>query len=272
MNKHGARAVKAALNKSGVRPSKKRGQNFLIDQTFISEIALFGNPDFTRAIVEIGPGLGALTAELAPATDLTLIEIEPEFCSALKIKFPHAKILNKDVREIDFSDLGKELIVFGNLPYVYSTDIIFCLIDNRAFIDRAVLLLQQEFAERLAAGPGGKTFGVLSIMAQMWADIKLGPLIKGDAFQPPTKVNSRLVELKFLQASRFEISDYDFFRKLVRASFHQRRKMIGNSISAAGFASKEKVHGALKACGIDSSRRAETLSIKEFVTLSEALK
>lgn len=265
------RDVKRALRQTGVRPSKTRGQNFLIDEAFISEIISFANPDLNEKIVEIGPGLGALTKELADAKDLTLIEIEPEFCRELQAKYPHAKIINKDVRTVNFSEIGENLIVFGNLPYVYSTEIIFNLIDNKHSVRKAVFLLQQEFAERLAAKPGGKVFGVLSISAQLWADIRLGGIIKGDAFVPPTKVNSRLVELTFLKECRFAIPDYMLFKKVVKAAFIQRRKKLINSMASTGFFKKDQLEEALKACSIDPGRRAETLSIEEFVNLAKTL-
>ncbi len=263
--------VKSALRKAGVIPSKQRGQNFLIDQSFVTEIVKLAKTDLSGPIVEIGPGLGALTSELAAAKDLTLIEIEPEFCKELGNRYPNAKIINQDVREVDFSQIGSDLLIFGNLPYSFSTEIIFSLIDNRNSISKAVLLLQQEFAERMASGPGGRIYGVLSISAQIWCNISLGAIIKGDAFMPPTKVNSRLVVLEFVKEPKFRIDNFKFFKKIVKASFLQRRKKLINSLLASGIMDKIKLLSAMEICGIDSNRRAETLSIQEFITLADSI-
>ncbi len=263
--------AKDTLRSLDVRPSKERGQNFITDQSVLHSIVDFGHPEKGNQIVEIGPGLGALTRELAPFGPLTLIEIEPKFCEALAKEFPAARIVNADVRMVNFADLGADLLIFGNLPYSFSTEIIFHLVANAAVIGRAVLMLQREFAERLAASPGGRDYGVLSVNAQMMADISLGPIIPGTAFHPIANVASRLVELKFLSKPRVDIGDMEWFKKVVRASFLQRRRKLWNSLKASSIGSPEAIDAALRATGIDPGRRAETLSIPEFAALAAAL-
>ncbi len=188
--------AKDTLQRLDVRPSRERGQNFIIDDSVIKAIIEFGNPQPADNLVEVGPGLGSLTAELARFGNLQLIELEKKFCDELALKFPGINIINRDVRKVDFSELGKDLVVFGNLPYVFSTDIVFHLLAHHQVVKRAVLMLQREFAERMAASPGGRTYGVLSVGCQMQADIILGPIISGDSFHPPTSVESRLVEMR----------------------------------------------------------------------------
>lgn len=266
-----AKKVKSALRQSGVRPSKQRGQNFLVDQSVLASIIEFAEPSAEDRIVEIGPGTGALTELLPPGADLTLIEIEPEFCRLLSEKFPSAKVINQDVRQVDFKKLGKDLVVFGNLPYVYSTDIIFTLIENRNSIKRGIFLLQQEFARRMAAAPGGRDYGILTISVQMHANLKLGPVVPGTAFIPSTKVTSQVIEVEFLAEPRYEFSDMALFRKVVQSSFAQRRKKLSNSLRSTGFFTREQIEKALNIAEIDGSRRAETLSILEFVNLSAAI-
>lgn len=266
------RDVKASLRKSGVRPSRTKGQNFLLDENVLAGIVEFAEPDFSQKIVEIGPGLGALTKYLAPAENLTLIELESEFCRELEKSFPNARIINEDIRQVDFSEIGENLVVFGNIPYVYSTDIIFRLIDNSKRISKAVLLMQKEFARRLAAPSGGREYGAISIAVQLWADIKLGSVVKGDAFHPATKVDSQVVSLQFLSEPRYPIEDYAAFRRLVKAAFMQRRKKLINSLKASGFYTSIDLPAVLEACGISGSRRAETLSIIEFVDLSQKIR
>lgn len=263
--------VKDTLGKLELRPSKERGQNFIIAPEVLGAIVEFGKPSAADSIVEIGPGLGALTQQLAQFPNLTLIEIEPAFCAALSKKFPHVKIIESDVRQVDFAQIGSELVVFGNLPYSYSTDILFHLIDNAPHLSRAVVMLQREFAERVAAKPGSKAYGVLSVHAQLQASMKLGPIIPGTAFHPPTQVESRLLELTFLKKPVVEVGDIQWFKKVVRASFSQRRRQLHNSLKGAHLVDPDKVAEALATAGIDGMRRAETLTLEEFSKLSSAL-
>lgn len=262
--------IKDRLRALEVRPTKERGQNFVIDPTVIEAIIGFGAPTAEDSLVEIGPGLGALTAALARFPRLTLIEIEPKFCRELAQVYPHATIVNADVRGVDFAALGHELVVFGNLPYSFSTDIVFCLIDHAAVIKRAVLLLQREFAERLAAGPGGRTYGLLSVSCQLWADVRLGPVIPGTAFHPPARVESQVVELIFRRTPRVSLSDPLWFKRFVAACFLKRRKKVVNSLLASGLFPKDVIVQGFEVCGLDTNRRAETFSIEEFARLVAA--
>jgi len=268
--RHSGPRVKDQLRSLEVRPSKERGQNFVINPLVIDSIIGFGQPKDNENLVEIGPGLGALTAVLARHPNLTLIEIEERFCRELATRYPHVKVINADVRGVDLSEIGSDLVVFGNLPYAFSTDIVFRLIDQVAVVKRAVLLLQKEFAERLAADPGGRTYGLLSVSCRLWADAKLGPIIPGDAFHPPAKVQSQVVELTFLKSPRLAIPDILWFKRFVAACFLKRRKKLINSLTASGLFTKENIATTLAACGVDQNRRAETLSLEEFAKLAEA--
>ena len=263
---------KDRLRHLGVTPSKQRGQNFIIDPGVIEEIVSFGAPTADERVVEIGPGLGALTEALLQKGPLTAIEIEERFCLDLQARFPSLHVINQDVRTVDFSTIGSDLTVFGNLPYVFSTEIVFTLIDQRAAVRRAVLLLQREFAERLAAPPGGRDYGTISVACAVWADLELGPVIAGDRFHPPTKVESRLVELRLRTTPRVDVGDPEWFRKVVKAGFLQRRKKLSNSLAASGMFSRAAIAAALEASSIDGSRRAETLSLEEFARMAEALR
>jgi len=262
--------VKDQLRSLDVRPTKERGQNFVIDRSVIDAIVGFGAPEPGENVVEIGPGLGALTAALAHLPNLTLIEIEPKFCRELALKYPQAKIVNADVRGVDLASMGSDLVVFGNLPYAFSTDIIFRLIDQAVVVKRAVLLLQREFAERLAAGPGGRTYGLLSVSCRLWADARLGPIIPGTSFHPPAKVESQVVELTFLREPRVPLEDILWFKRFVAACFLKRRKKIVNSLLASGLFPKDLIAEIFATCGIDTNRRAETLSLEEFAVLAAA--
>lgn len=267
------RRQKDTLKDLNVRPSKGRGQNFLIRPEITESIVNFGSPPAGKHVVEIGPGTGAMTSYLAKlATErLTLIEIEPNFCEHLKSAYPEAEILNQDVRQADLSQIGSELYVFGNIPYVFSSEIIFHLIEHRASVKQAVLMLQKEFAERLAASPGGRDYGSISIAVQLYADVELGPIVPGDSFHPPTKVESQVMKLTFLSQPRIVIDDLKHFEWVVRAAFSQRRKKLINSLMSRGKWSKEVIMVALEQAGISPGIRAEQLAIGQFAALAEAL-
>ena len=135
--------VKDKLKELDVRASKSRGQNFVINDSLIHSIVNFANIKEGENLIEIGPGLGALTKELYRFKNLKVIEIEEKFAFDLQKRFPRLQVINKDVREVEFSKLGDNMVVLGNLPYSFSTDIIFHLIANASYIDRAILLLQK---------------------------------------------------------------------------------------------------------------------------------
>jgi len=262
--------AKDTLRDLHVRPSKERGQNFLIRPEIPQAIADFGNVPEDAQVVEIGPGTGALTEYLAKFKNLTLIEIEPSFCEHLKTKFPHAKIINADVRTVDLSTIGKDLYVYGNIPYVFSSEIVFHLIKCRAQVHQAVMMVQKEFAERIGASTCTRAYGSISVSAQLFADIELGIIVPGDAFHPPTEVQSRVMKLIFRETPRADVPDYEFFQVVVRAAFSQRRKKLLNSLMSQGRWSKERILEALASAGISPDVRAETLSVEAFAALTKA--
>ena len=133
-------------------------------------------------------------------------------------------------------------------------------------------MLQKEFAERMGAQPGGRDYGVLSISCQLFSDITLGPIVPGNSFHPPTKVQSRVLEMKFLSEPRVPIADIDWLKKVVKGAFLQRRKKIHNSLKASCIRSGTQIMEALEKASIDPNRRAETLSMSEFALLAESLK
>ncbi len=263
---------KDTLRELNVRPTKERGQNFLIRPEITESIAQFGEVEPGRHIVEIGPGTGALTTFLAPlAGTLTLVELEPRFCEHLRQAFPQAQVINRDVRSVDFSEVGSKLCVYGNIPYVFSTDIVFQLIKNRQSIEQVVLMTQREFAERLAADPGGRDYGSISVAVQLFADIDLGPVVPGTAFHPPTEVESQVLRMRFLPQPRVDVGDPQHFEKVVRCAFAQRRKKLINSIISRGIWTKETVLAALNRAGISPDVRPEQLSMEQFAALAREL-
>jgi 16S rRNA (adenine1518-N6/adenine1519-N6)-dimethyltransferase len=267
--------VKDKLHSLGVKPSKNRGQNFLIDENVLEAIFESGRITADDNVVEIGPGLGALTKLIYSIKPHVAIEIESQFCKKLSEEYPNLKLVNEDVRKVDFSAFGKEQVVYGNLPYSFSTEIIFHLAEFRPYIKRSIFLLQKEFAERMAATPGGKDYGVLSISVQTNFAATLGREVGGNCFHPPTKVTSKIIVLEPLKEPLVPVEKQAWFKKTVKASFLQRRKKLSNSIKAASLIpvadSLDLIRDACLKVGIDPNRRAETLSIQEFAKLADSL-
>ena len=267
--------VKDKLHSLGVKPSKTRGQNFLIDESVLDAIFAAGRMTVDDNVVEIGPGLGALTKLIYNLKPHTAIEIESQFCKKLSEDYPNLKLVNEDVRKVDFSQFGRELLVYGNLPYSFSTEIIFHLAEFRPYIKRSVFLLQKEFAERMAAPPGGKDYGVLSISVQTNFSTSLGREVSGNCFHPPTKVTSKIIVLEPLVKPLVPVEKQAWFKKTVKACFLQRRKKLPNSIKAASLIPVadplDLIRDACQKVDIDPNRRAETLSIEEFAKLADSL-
>lgn len=263
--------VKDKLLQLGLTPKKGLGQNFLIEPAVIDQIEQFGRPWEVSHLIEIGPGLGALTGRLVKYAPLAVIEVEETFCDEIRKQYPSVRVIQSDVRSVSFSSLGENMVVFGNLPYSFSTEILFHLLAQAPSLSRAVLMLQKEFVERMAAAPGCKAYGALSVACQLRSDLRVGPVITGDCFYPSAGVDSRLVELSFLKELRYPVSDQLWLQKVVKASFGRRRKKLINSLTASGLFSRSVVERALLDCAIDQGRRAETLALHEFVDLAEKL-
>jgi 16S rRNA (adenine1518-N6/adenine1519-N6)-dimethyltransferase len=275
------KAAKGKLDSMAFSPSKTRGQNFIINPFVVEAILEFGRPLPSESLVEIGPGLGALTEvlyqvarqgeERQAGRPLVLIEIEPKLCAELARKFPGARIIEADVRHVDLSSLGDNLTVFGNLPYSFSTEILFHILKHRLAIRRAVFMLQREFAERVAAEPGSKKYSSLSVAVQLWAEVTLGPIIPGDAFHPPTKVESCMLELSLRPEAAVSVESFELFERVVKTAFSKRRRTIENSLESSGFFSEEVIRLGLAKAQIDPGLRAEMLGLEQFAALVRAI-
>lgn len=253
------------------RAKKRFGQNFLQDSLLISRIIQSLNITTDDTVIEIGPGLGALTFPLLQAIDqLTVVEIDRDLIQTLKQKASkqpdkHLTIIESDVLKVDFSPLGKQLTVIGNLPYNISTPVLFHLLQYKQQIKQMCFMLQQEVVDRMAASPGSKTYGRLSVILQY--HFKIVPLLKvpPDAFIPQPKVMSKVVRLTPHQDSPYEPVDPATFEKVVRMAFAHRRKTLKKNLGALIAAEK------LEALGIDPTIRPETLTVSQYVTISLAI-
>jgi 16S rRNA (adenine1518-N6/adenine1519-N6)-dimethyltransferase len=255
------------LRRHGLKPKKDWGQNFLGDEQILSGLAALARLQPGDTVVELGAGLGHFTRALqATGAKVIAVERDRELAPILREELPGVEVVEADAKSFDLKAIGGRVVVCGNLPYHLSSPILFHLLDQRTAVKRAVLLLQREVAARIAAPPGGREYGLLSVLVQEVADAEVGLAVPRHAFTPPPEVESSALVLEFLDAPRFPLHDEQRFRALVKAAFGLRRKTLWNALK--GFAGGRE---ALARAGIDPQRRAETLSVEEFARLERAL-
>ena len=249
------------------RAKKRFGQHFLTDRHYLARIADAIAPRESDSMVEIGPGTGILTGELAPKLQhLHVVEIDRDLAAELAARFPAGKLTvhRADALDFDFATLPAPLRVVGNLPYNVSTPILFRVAAIADRLRDAVFMLQKEVVERMVAAPDSEAYGRLSVMLQYRFAMALAFRVPPGAFTPPPKVDSAVVVMKPLAADRPRARDEVLFAKVVMAAFSQRRKTLRNAVRA--LVGDE----AFVKAGIDPQRRGETLSVAEFIALSDA--
>jgi 16S rRNA (adenine1518-N6/adenine1519-N6)-dimethyltransferase len=264
----------ALLRKYGLRAKKSWGQNFLGDEEILDHIARLAVVEPGTPVVELGAGLGHLTAVLlARGATVIAVERDRDMAAVLRGELgDRVRVLEADAARLRYAELagGARVVVVGNLPYHLTSPILFSLLDQAAVIVRAVLLVQREVAERIAAAPGTRDWGLLSVLLQHRADVSVERRVPPGAFQPPPKVESAVLRVAF-RAPAPAVGDEALFRKLVKAGFAQRRKVLANALAAARLAPPDAVAAALVRAGIDPRRRGETLTVAEWAKLSDAL-
>ena len=259
-------------------PAKPRlGQNFLNDTQAIERIASSLGDLTGRMVVEIGPGAGAMTSALVSrAAHVIAVELDPGLAAHLRGEFAAEKLTvhQQDVLSFDFaaaaSEAGQPLLVIGNLPYYITSQILLKLGASHASIDRAVLMVQREVADRITASPNSRDYGLLSITVQLYGPATELFTLPPSAFSPPPDVYSTVFRWRF--APRFAELNVEeaSFLPFVRKIFAQKRKTLSNNLRAAGI-SPEMISSALTQAGIDSRSRAEELSIETLAALWNAL-
>jgi 16S rRNA (adenine1518-N6/adenine1519-N6)-dimethyltransferase len=267
---------RALLRKYGLRAKKSWGQNFLGDERILDDIARLAVERKGELVVELGAGLGHLTARLlARGGRVVAVERDRDMARVLRGELGDAvRLLEADAARLDYRALaageGGCLAVVGNLPYHLTSPILFSLLDQADALSRAVLLVQREVGERLAAAPATRAWGLLSALLQQRADVTVERLVPRGAFVPPPEVESAVVRAVF-GPPRVEVADPARFRHLVKAGFAQRRKTLKNALEAARLAPPGAIAAAMAGTGIDPSRRGETLTVAEWAALERAL-
>lgn len=284
--------LKALLKEQDIRIKKRLGQNFLVDKKYLKQIINSCNVTREDSVLEIGPGLGALTEDLSLICErLITVEFDKKLCAILKKRFSDCKnvevvcadilnyklplgILETPRRKTPSECEGQtKLKVIGNLPYYITSPIIVYLVNNRKYIESAFITIQKEVAERLISHPGTKTYGSLSCFVQFYCNVKIMAYIPKEAFYPQPEVKSALVRLQFLKRPPVKVEDESLFFKIIKAAFNKRRKTILNALLTSNIfdVDKEQLNKILLNLKINPNRRGETLSLEEFARLAREI-
>ena len=265
------------VKKYNFKFSKSLGQNFLIDESVLTDIVEGADVDDKDFIIEIGPGVGTLTAKLLmKAKRVTSIELDNDLIPILQEElgeYENFNLIHNDALKVDFNELiGDEESVklVANLPYYVTTPIIVKLLKDGYNFKSLTIMIQKEVAERIDAQPNCKEYGALSVLVQYYCNTSIVRRVAPSCFIPRPKVESIVIRLDRLKEPRVKTKDEKIMFELVRAGFNMRRKTLWNAAKAFGL-SKEKLEEAFEKSGIDPKRRAETLSIQEFSDLADCI-
>lgn len=271
--------ARTLLDRYGLRAKKSFGQNFLVSERAFRAIVDATVRTDEDWIVEIGAGLGTLTARLAervPEGKVIALEQDPDMVAVLRaelagvdnVQVEHVDALRYDLR-MAARWRGDKLAVCGNLPYHIASPLIFKILDARADVTHAVVMIQKEMADRLVAAPGTKDYGALGVMVRTYADVTTVCKVGAGSFVPPPKIDSTVVKIVPLATTRAPIANEAHYSRVVHAAFGQRRKTLRNALRAVF--DEGAVDAGLAATGIDGMRRGETLDIGEFASLAAAI-
>ena len=261
------------LHRFKLRADKKLGQNFLIDENIVRNIVAAAELSDKDTVLEVGPGLGTLTQGLAESgASVVAVELDKRLLPVLDTTlegYDNVRIVNGDILQVDIMQtVGvDEFKVCANLPYYITTPIIFALLEKRLPMERLVAMVQKEVAERMAAKPGGKDYGALSVAIQYYTEPEIAFIVPPSSFIPAPSVDSAVIVCKRREKPPVEVCDEALFFRVVKAAFSLRRKMLNNSLKNMGIKG-EQVAKWLELAGVDGKRRAETLSLDDFAALT----
>jgi len=270
---------RAILAKYKIRPLKRLGQSFLSDPNIIRKIIEVSDIRCDETVVEIGAGLGVMTALMArKAEKVIALEIDraliPVLHEELK-KYANTEIVHVDALKFEFHSVsdargGATIKVVGNIPYNISSQILFRLLEARHHISSMVLMFQKEVAERLVAGPGSKTYGILSVLVRLYTDSAIVLNVPPQCFYPRPRVESAVVRMDIRKSPLVDIDDDASLLAVIRSAFSKRRKTLLNNLKASSRIGlhSETILGILEGLDIDPARRAETLTPEDFARLS----
>jgi 16S rRNA (adenine1518-N6/adenine1519-N6)-dimethyltransferase len=267
--------VRYVVRRFGLRMNKKLGQNFLIRRSVVDTIAAVADLQPGDPVLEIGPGIGTLTQALAETgAQVTAVELDEHLLPVLATtlaNYPNVHVVHGDILRLDIRELmgNKPFKVCANLPYYITTPIIMKLIEQGLPIERLVVMVQKEVAERMISGPGSRIYGALSVSVQYYSEPRLVLEIPPKAFLPPPEVTSAVVAMDIRKEPPVAVLEESRFFQVVKAAFGQRRKTFANALKGAGVV-KEEVGQILADCGIDGQRRGETFTLAEFAAIADS--
>ena len=263
------------VKKYNFKFSKSLGQNFLIDDSVLTDIVEGAEVNKDDLIIEIGPGVGSLTAQLiGRAKKVVSIELDNDLIPILKEElgqYENFTLIHKDALKVDFNEIiGHENSVklVANLPYYVTTPIIVKLLKDNYNFKSLTIMIQKEVAERINAEPNCKEYGALSLLVQYYCDTKIVRKVSPGSFIPRPKVDSIVIRLDKLSEKRVEVKDEKLMFEIIRNAFNMRRKTMWNAVKFLGM-KKEEIEKAFELSEIDQKRRGETLSLHEFALLSD---
>lgn len=274
-------------NRHGFRLSKSLGQNFLTDKNIIDKIIEKSNISETDLVIEIGPGIGVLTAAAAEAAGKVIaIEIDRNLIPILNEtlrEYDNIEILNNDVLKTDLKEILEQnreihgqktsgVKIMGNLPYYITTPIIMKILEDRVPADSITIMLQKEVADRIKSAPGSRTYGALSVAVQYYCTVTHVVNAPKEIFMPQPKVDSTVIRLDLRKEKPVQLNSEEAFFAVVKAGFGQRRKTLLNALTGVYGLTKEEIAAVMAAAGIDPVRRAETLSLEEFAALANTIR
>ncbi len=276
-----ASVVKDLLSRHGFKFSKALGQNFLINPTVCPRMAEVCGADESTGVIEVGPGFGVLTAELAKkAKKVVSIELDERLLPVLDetlAEFDNVKIINADVLKVDLKKIieeefaGMKVAVCANLPYYITSPVIMHLLESRLPIENLTVMVQKEAAQRLCAPVGSREAGAVTVAVDYYSDANKAFDVSAGSFMPAPKVDSSVIKLGIRKQPPVELKDEKLFFRMVKAVFAQRRKTAANSISAGMSLPKETVYAAIAQAGYTETVRAESFTMEELALLANAI-
>ena len=272
------KVIKEIASKFGFSFSKGLGQNFLLDKNVLTEIVDAAEPG--DGVVEVGPGFGVLTRELAMNSEkVVTIELDNRLFPVLDYtleEFDNVKVVEGDILKINLNEIineefgNKKISFAANLPYYITTPIITMLLEGNYPIKKIVVMVQKEVAQRLCADAGNKEYGAISVLCRYFSNPRIVTIVPAESFYPAPKVDSAVVCLDVCEKPNVLVKNEKMFFKVVKAAFSQRRKTLLNCLSSSFGMEKGKVSDVIEKCGIEPGIRGERLGLEEFAKLADA--
>lgn len=273
--------IKDILSRYGFTFSKSLGQNFLVNPTVCPRMAEMGGAEKGVGVIEVGPGIGVLTCELAKRADKVVsIELDKRLLPVLAETlddFDNVKIVNEDILKVDLHKLiaeefdGMEVVVCANLPYYITSPVIMKLLEDRLPIKSLTVMVQKEAAQRICAEVGTRQSGAVTVAVNYYAKPKTLFGVSAGSFMPAPKVDSAVIRLDILQEPIVSVQDEKKFFRIVKSAFAQRRKTLPNSLASGLSMTKQDIIQALEKAGVPQNYRAEQLTMQQFADISNTI-